>query len=67
MLLDCGVLHLELAAGVSGTAHPHGLWVEGVDFKEVAECRLLKPVPVPPSRHFAQFHESSLLIWVILL
>ena len=52
------MLHPELAAGVFGTAHAHGLRVEDVDLEEVAGCQLLKPVQVPSPLHFAQFHRS---------
>jgi len=36
VVLDGRMLHLELVAGVSGTAHTHGLQVEDAGLKEVA-------------------------------
>lgn len=53
-MLECCLLYPELIAGVSGMAHGHGLWVQGVDLKEVAGCQLLKPVLC-----FAWFYQSS--------
>jgi len=55
------MLHLELAAGVSGAAHTHGLRVEDVGL-EVAECQLLKPGPVPSPLCFAGVHQSPSFI-----
>jgi len=47
------MLHLELTAGVSVTAHVHGLLVEGLNLKEVLTVSAL---------HFAWFHQSSFFI-----
>ena len=58
MVLDGRMLHLELTAGVSGTAHVYGLRVEDVDLDEVAGCQLLKSSLVPSPLLFALFHQS---------
>ena len=56
------MLHPELTAGVFGVVHARSLWVEDVDFKEVAGHQLLKSVLVPSLLHFAQFCQSSSFI-----
>jgi len=43
VLLDIRMLHLELAAGISGTAHVNDLWAEDDELEETAGCQLLKP------------------------
>ena len=58
MVLGCYMLHLELAAGVFGTAHTHGLQAEDVDLEEIVGRQLLKPVQVLSPLHFARFHQS---------
>jgi len=55
MLLGCHMLHSEFMAGLSTTAHAHGLQVEEVDLHEVSGCQLLKSGPVPSPLHFAWF------------
>jgi len=47
-VFDCHTLHLELTAGVSGVARVHGLWVEGINLKEVTSQELLKSVLILP-------------------
>jgi len=42
VVLDGLMLHLELAAGVSGVAHTHGLHVEDVDLEEVTGCLFIE-------------------------
>jgi len=56
LVSDCSMLYLELAAGVSGTVHAHGLWVEDVDLEKAAGHQLLKPVLVSSLLHSAWFH-----------
>jgi len=58
IVLDCHILHLELAAGVSGMAHVHSLRAEDVNLEEVAGHKLLKPVLILSPLHIAWFHQS---------
>jgi len=52
------MLHLELVAGVYGTAHAHCPWVEDDNLDEVSGCQLLKRGPVPSPLYFAWLHQS---------
>jgi len=56
VVFNCRMLHLELAASVSGMTHIHGLCVEDVDLEEVARHQLLKSFLILSPLHFPLFH-----------